>query len=187
MKKNLTTLFTAILYFLHKTKIVEGFLGKTKPSTAMYSNVHEERRQVLTTKSPTRLTYAGSLLIFVISNAQAQEFKIGITQHDFDTKLNHRVEKGQNIIIEYLFDKLDNYLRAYPHIGASINSKGYTSNLYTGVTWQADFDNTFLVEVSLGISLNNAERKISKKRRGLGSNLLFRESLSLGYKLSQIH
>ena len=53
MKKNLTTLFTAILYFLHKTKIVEGFLGKTKPSTAMYSNVHEEHRQVLTTKSPT--------------------------------------------------------------------------------------------------------------------------------------
>jgi hypothetical protein len=86
-----------------------------------------------------------------------------------------------------LLDKLDNYLRAYPHIGASINNKGYTSNLYTGLTWQADFDNTFLVEVSLGISVNNAKRKISKKRRGLGSNLLFRESLSLGYKLSQIH
>jgi lipid A 3-O-deacylase len=44
-----------------------------------------------------------------------------------------------------------------------------------------------LVEASLGISINNAEKKISKKRRGLGSNLLFRESFSLGYKLSEIH
>jgi len=34
-----------------------------------------------------------AILIFVVSNAKAQEFKIGITQHDFDTKLNHRVEK----------------------------------------------------------------------------------------------
>jgi hypothetical protein len=64
-----------------------------------------------------------AILIFVISNAKAQEFKIGITQHDFDTKLNHRVEKGQNIIIEYLLDKLDNYLRAYPHIGARLIAK----------------------------------------------------------------
>lgn len=133
------------------------------------------------------VTIFTATLIFVVSNTKAQEFKIGITQHDFDTKLNHRVEKGQNIIIEYLIDKLDNYLRAYPHIGASINSKGYTSNLYTGLTWQADFDNALLLEVSLGISVNNAEKKISKKRRALGSNLLFRESFSVGYKLSKIH
>jgi hypothetical protein len=58
----ITSKFRFLLDFLHKSKIVEGFLGKTKPSTTMYSNVHEERRQVLTTKSPTRLTYAGSLL-----------------------------------------------------------------------------------------------------------------------------
>ncbi|MCC8372459.1 MAG: TatD family hydrolase [Rickettsia endosymbiont of Pseudomimeciton antennatum] len=52
-----------ILDFLHKSKIVEGFLGETKPSTAAYIDVREERRQVSTTKSPTRLTYAESLLI----------------------------------------------------------------------------------------------------------------------------
>ncbi len=125
--------------------------------------------------------------IFSALNVKAQEFKIGIMQHDFDTKLNHRVEKGQNIIVEYLPGKLDNYLRAYPHIGASINNKGYTSNLYTGLTWQIDLSSSLLAEVSLGISINNAEKKISKKRRGLGSNLLFRESFALGYKLSEIH
>ncbi|WP_341764194.1 hypothetical protein [Candidatus Tisiphia endosymbiont of Beris chalybata] len=33
-------------------KIVKGFLGKTKLSRAAYMDVHEERKQVLTTKSP---------------------------------------------------------------------------------------------------------------------------------------
>ncbi|MCC8371597.1 MAG: NAD-dependent DNA ligase LigA [Rickettsia endosymbiont of Pseudomimeciton antennatum] len=49
--------------FLYKSKIVEGFLGETKPSTAAYIDVREERRQVSTTKSPTRLTYTGSLIV----------------------------------------------------------------------------------------------------------------------------
>ncbi|WP_341755885.1 hypothetical protein [Candidatus Tisiphia endosymbiont of Ptychoptera albimana] len=47
---------------LHKSKIVEGFLGETKPATFAYTDVREERRRVSTTKSPTRLTYAVSLL-----------------------------------------------------------------------------------------------------------------------------
>ncbi|WP_341755490.1 hypothetical protein [Candidatus Tisiphia endosymbiont of Ptychoptera albimana] len=48
---------------LHKSKIVEGFLGETKPATFAYTDVREERRRVSTTKSPTRLTYAVSLLV----------------------------------------------------------------------------------------------------------------------------
>ncbi|WP_341763705.1 hypothetical protein [Candidatus Tisiphia endosymbiont of Beris chalybata] len=55
-----------LLDFLHKSKIVKRFLGKTKLSTAVYGEVHEERRQVLTTKSPTRSAYAGSLLPTVL-------------------------------------------------------------------------------------------------------------------------
>ncbi len=45
--------------------IVEGFLGETKPATFAYIDVREERRQVSTTKSPTRLIYAGSLLTLI--------------------------------------------------------------------------------------------------------------------------
>ncbi|MCC8399386.1 MAG: heme lyase CcmF/NrfE family subunit [Rickettsia endosymbiont of Platyusa sonomae] len=55
------------LDFLHKSKKPSGFLGETKPSTAAYINVREERRRVSTTKSPTRLTYVGSLLFFYCS------------------------------------------------------------------------------------------------------------------------
>ncbi|WP_341757047.1 MULTISPECIES: hypothetical protein [unclassified Candidatus Tisiphia] len=52
----------SLLDLLHKSKIVEGFLGETKPATFAYTDVCEERRRVSTTKSPTRLTYAVSLL-----------------------------------------------------------------------------------------------------------------------------
>ncbi|OZG32056.1 MULTISPECIES: cytochrome c oxidase subunit II [Rickettsieae] len=55
-----------IIDLLHKSKIVEGFLGETKPSTAVYINVHEERRRVSTTKSSTRLTYVASLILYLL-------------------------------------------------------------------------------------------------------------------------
>ncbi|MDP4708469.1 MAG: acyloxyacyl hydrolase [Rickettsiaceae bacterium] len=121
-------------------------------------------------------------LIFLITTANAQEIKIGIMQHDFDKKFKHRHEKGQNIILEYMSDKTQNFLRAFPHIGASINNKGYTSNIYTGLTWQFDLGENFLIEASLGASINNAERKKTAKKRALGSNILFRESLSAGFR-----
>lgn len=124
------------------------------------------------------------VLILGANHSNAKEIKIGILQHDFDKKFNHRAEKGQNIIIEYLFDKMDNPLKASPHIGFSFNNKGYTSNLFTGFTWQLDLSEKFVVEASLGLSINNGERKMSKKRRALGSNLLFREAFALGYNIS---
>ena len=129
------------------------------------------------------------LLIIGINSisTNAQQLKIGIMQHDFNTKFGHRYEKGQNIIAEYLFDKMPNYLRAHPHIGASINSKGFTSNIYTGLTWQFDLKDFVLIEASLGVSLNNGERLTSKKKRALGSKLTFRESFSVGYLIDKQH
>lgn len=58
---------SSIKDFLHKSKIVERFLGEMKSSQAAYSNAREERRRVLTTKSPTRLTYAQKFLKVTLS------------------------------------------------------------------------------------------------------------------------
>jgi len=44
-----------IIDLFRNLKIVARFLGKTKVSTAEYIDIFEERRLVLTTKSPTRL------------------------------------------------------------------------------------------------------------------------------------
>lgn len=129
-----------------------------------------------------------SIVLFsILQNAYAKEIKFGLMQHDFDTKFGHRHEKGQNIIVEYLFDKMQNYLRAFPHIGASINNRGFTSNIYTGLTWQFDIKDVLVVEATLGASINNAERLETKKKRALGSKLLFRESFSVGYLINKTH
>lgn len=58
---------SSIKDFLHKSKIVERFLEETKPNTAAYIDVREERRRVLMTKSPTRLTYAQKFLKVTLS------------------------------------------------------------------------------------------------------------------------
>ena len=46
---------SSIKDFLHKSKIVERFLGEMKSSRAAYSNVRKVLGQVPTTKSPARL------------------------------------------------------------------------------------------------------------------------------------
>jgi len=41
-----------------------------------------------------------SILFFaMLQKAQAQEIKFGIMQHDFDTKLGHRYEKGKILLL----------------------------------------------------------------------------------------
>jgi hypothetical protein len=122
--------------------------------------------------------------ILFASAALAEEIKIGINQHDFDRKLGNRIEKGKNINIEFLANQVESLLNGRPHIGISMNNQGYTSNVYSGVTWTFNKLNPFYVEASLGISLNNGVKKTSRKQRPIGSNLLFRESLSIGYNIS---
>ena len=47
---------------LHNPEMDEEFLGKTKLRSASYLNVREHRKQVLTTKLPSRMSYARGLL-----------------------------------------------------------------------------------------------------------------------------
>ncbi|MBN8511860.1 MAG: acyloxyacyl hydrolase [Rickettsiales bacterium] len=122
--------------------------------------------------------------ILFANTASAEEIKIGISQHDFDRKLGNRIEKGKNINIEFLANNVDSLLNGRPHIGISMNNQGYTSNFYSGVTWTFNKLNPFYVEASLGVSLNNGVKKTSNKQRPIGSNLLFRESISIGYNIS---
>lgn len=127
-------------------------------------------------------------VIFFAQLTQGAEIKIGVTQHDLGKKFTHRYEKGQNIIAEYIFDKDYEFLYALPHIGASINNQGYTSLVYSGLTWRCDFLKIMFVEATFGVAANNGETKIKhKKRRAIGSNIMFRESFSLGVSFGDIH
>ena len=115
-----------------------------------------------------------------LSPPNYREFRLGIMQHDIKGSLKQRHEHGQNVIVEYIFDSQYEFLRGVPHIGVTINNRGYTSAIYTGLSWRVNLSPALFLDATFGAGLNNAERKKRKKRQAAGSNLLFRESLSLG-------
>lgn len=124
------------------------------------------------------------------------ELKIGGLAHDV-TLLGRHVEAGEDINVEALF-KSPTLLAAIgsprPHIGADINVLGNTSDVYTGLTWGWTFlhgvftpiDGVF-VNGSLGGAIQDGyEDSAPPGRKRLGSPVLFRESLELGYQFNPL-
>ena len=78
------------------------------------------------------------------------------------------------------------------HVGTTISFHDHTpSSLYSGVTWHHALGSVFFIESSFGGAVHNGELKPkwnaarTKLKRGLGSTLLFRESLSVGANLGE--
>ena len=75
------------------------------------------------------------------------------------------------------------------HLGASINTAGLTSQGYIGLTWTYDVTQRIFVEGSLGGSVNDGRTGYDAftpyNRAKLGCHVLFRESASVGYRLTE--
>ena len=77
------------------------------------------------------------------------------------------------------------------HVGADVNfDEDGTSLVYSGLTWQQDITDQLFVEASFGLSLNNGKengrvenRELTRAR--LGSHVLFREQIALGYRVTE--
>jgi hypothetical protein len=106
------------------------------------------------------------------------EVRLGILDHDPGIFGDHK-EKGVDVNAEVLFaspDFLSVLWSPRPHIGGTFNTYGYTDQVYAGLTWRRDF----------GPSFNDGELdKRFHDRKALGSNVLFRESLSLGVQFDE--
>jgi hypothetical protein len=120
-----------------------------------------------------------------LSEACGEEIRFGILSHDVGANLKQRYEKGFNVNLEYLFNNKHRFFLATPHLGASINARGYTNSLYTGLTWHFDFSEKIFIEASFGGAIHNGNLKTSLKKRALGSRLLFRESFSVGVQANE--
>lgn len=120
------------------------------------------------------------------------ELVFGISAHDIGAFGRHK-ESGENINVELRFTPLDWSIwrviyEPQPHIGLHINSDNNTNQLYIGAGWVFDLTSEVYLTGTLGISLHDGKTSTtSLDRKELGSNLLFRESLEIGYKLSEIH
>jgi lipid A 3-O-deacylase len=124
------------------------------------------------------------------------ELKIGGLAHDVGF-LGRHVEGGADVNVEVLFTSPDllRYIGSpRPHIGADINTSGNTSDGYFGLTWGIMLiQNLFgagdgiFANGSLGGAVHDGHLDTAPPdRKRLGSRILFRESLELGYQVNPV-
>lgn len=117
------------------------------------------------------------------------EVRIGGSAHD-----PWSPEQGSaNLTGEILFakpfapaDLFTSYFVPRPHIGGSLNFDDKTSFAYAGLTWTVDITPRFFVEGSFGGAIHDGAtgRVAPIDRNALGCSPLFRESGSVGVRLS---
>ena len=84
-------------------------------------------------------------------------------------------------------DLFTSYFIPRPHIGGSLNFDDRTSFAYTGLTWTIDVTPSVFVEGSVGGAFHNGKGDVNdpfSDRQALGCSPLFRESGSVGVRLS---
>jgi hypothetical protein len=120
------------------------------------------------------------------------EFRFGLSAQN-----PSGAESGSaNLTGEMLFSKpftpadlFASYFVPRPHIGASLNLDQKTSFAYAGLTWTVDVTPRVFVEGSLGGAVHNGSTEhnpfyVPPSRAALGCSPLFRESGSVGIRLS---
>lgn len=87
---------------------------------------------------------------------------------------------------------LQELLNPRPHIGATIALEdNTTSSVYAGLTWHHQLTDHFFVETSFGGAVNDGKLTTTAipgtrvRRRGLGSHVLFRESIGVGVNITE--
>lgn len=106
-------------------------------------------------------------------------------------------ERGSaNLTGEILFakaftaaDLFTSYFIPRPHVGGSVNLRGDTSFAYAGLTWTYDLTSWLFVEGTFGGAVHTGNTDAVKTRipvnqNALGCSPLFRESGSVGVRLS---
>lgn len=125
------------------------------------------------------------------------EAKVGVLAHDVGLG-DHHVESGTDINAELLFaspDFLKVIFAPRPHIGGTVNTSGNTDYGYFGLTWDAalvralfDDEDAVFVAGSLGGGIHDGHLHSGPpNRKQLGSRVLFRESVELGYQINPVN
>jgi lipid A 3-O-deacylase len=118
------------------------------------------------------------------------EIRIGALAHD-QGPFSSNKEEGYDANVEILFSSpgfLDVIWSPRPHIGATYNAYGDTSQAYLGLTWEWDFFQDFFAGFSLGGAVHNGKTStLSLDKKELGCRVLFRESVTVGYRINKTH
>ena len=134
---------------------------------------------------PAKSRYTG-----IGSAGYLSEIRGGLFIHD-EGPFSRNKEGGFDTNVEVLFKSppiLDSIFSPRPHLGATVNSAGNTSQAYLGLTWDWEFYRDYFFNFSLGGALHTGEKVTDDpKKKSLGCRALFRESLNVGYKIYGRH
>lgn len=120
------------------------------------------------------------------------EIRVGLAAHDVDGLWSgESKEKGPDVCAEVIFNRTLFHLFsgvAFPNMGVSVNTRGDTSKVYGGFLLQWEPTSTFFFSTGLGLALHDGERDAnSADRKSLGSCVLFRVPIAIGYAFSRNH
>jgi hypothetical protein len=117
--------------------------------------------------------------------------KLGTLAHDAGLT-GQTFEKGTDGNAELLFRELPPTLDMVgtprPHLGFTVNSRGGTSQAYSGLTWTIPLQGRFFSAIALGAAAHDG-RLVTQRgdAKGLGRRILFRAALEVGYRFSARH
>ncbi len=113
------------------------------------------------------------------------EVRLGVLDHDAGIIASDR-EDGYDVNVELLFaspSALRLLLSPRPQLVIVINSKNKTNQLYAGLAWTFDIPKFGFIEATFGGTRHDGNTKNREtNRNNYGCKLLFRESLSLGFR-----
>ena len=121
-----------------------------------------------------------------------RELRTGPAIHDIDGLWsNDSKEKGPDLCLEVVFNTTLFRLlgaSAYPNGGAGFNTRGDTSKIYGGFLLQWEPPSAFFFSTGIGLALHDGERETdSAGRKSLGSQMLFRIPIEIGYAIDRHH
>lgn len=155
------------------------------------------RGSVAALAAVSAVVIASGMLVGTARPARAADgiidrLKLGVLDHDIGIGGHHK-EPGADVNAEVQFTS-PTFLKwiwaPRPHLGTDINTDGKTSQFYAGLTWTIlnfpgvfKSDDAIFLDGSLGGAVHDGHlRGGGSNDKQLGSRVLFRESLEVGYQ-----
>jgi len=122
-----------------------------------------------------------------LADGLIDEVKIGVLAHDVpDLWSGFRAEPDSaDINVEAIFSPSVAFLGGTirPALGASINTQGYTSNVYLDARWQLEMSCGVFLGLGVGGTVHDGQLKLKNlDQKALGSRVLFHIPVELGYR-----
>ena len=125
-------------------------------------------------------------------SATVHELRGGVLAHDVDGLwAAPRREDGVDFNAEVVLAKpafmlLGGTVR--PNAGVSVNNRGGTSKLYAGLLWEIAAANGVFLDLGLGAAIHDgARRTTDPTRKQLGTRVLFRIPVEVGFAVTERH